>query len=43
MNEGQLYHIVREVAGKTPVGMINQNNGVILSADTILAGLREEL
>ena len=43
MNEGQIYHIVREVAGKTPVGMINQNNGVILSADTILAGLREEL
>lgn len=41
MNEGQLYHMVREVSGNTPVRMINQNNGVILSADTILAGLRE--
>lgn len=41
MNEGQLYHMAREVSGNTPVRMINQNNGVILSADTILAGLRE--
>lgn len=40
MNEGQLYHVVREVAGGTPVHKINQNNGVILSADTILAGLK---
>lgn len=41
MNEGQLYHMVREISGNTPVRMINQNNGVILSADTILEGLRE--
>ena len=42
MNEGQLYHVVREMAGNTPVRLINQNNGVILSADTILDALREE-
>ena len=42
MNEGQLYHVVREMAGNTPVRLVNQNNGVILSADTILDALREE-
>ncbi|MCH4167419.1 MAG: 2-oxoacid:acceptor oxidoreductase subunit alpha [Megasphaera sp.] len=43
MNEGQLYHIVREVKGNTPIRKINQNNGLILSADTIVAAIKEEL
>ena len=30
----------REAAGSTPVRMLNQNNGVILSADMILEALR---
>ena len=42
MNEGQLYHVVKECKGDTAIRMVNQNNGVILSADTILEALREE-
>lgn len=40
MNEGQLYHVVRELAGATPVGQVAQNNGKIISAKTILEGIR---
>lgn len=41
MNEGQLYHVVREMAGTTAVGQVAQNNGKIISAKTILNAIRE--
>lgn len=42
MNEGQLYHVVKEYAGGTTVKLVQQNNGIILSVDKILNALREE-
>ncbi len=43
MNEGQLYHVVRESAGVTPVVQITQNNGKMIAAETILKALKEEI
>ena len=40
MNEGQLYHIAREMAGTTPVAQVTQNNGKIISAQKILEKVR---
>lgn len=42
MNEGQLYHVVRESAGTTPVQQITQNNGKMIAAETILAAIKGE-
>jgi len=41
MNEGQLYHVVRESTGNTPVEQVTQNTGKIITADTVLAAIRE--
>ena len=43
MNEGQLYHVVRESAGVTPVVQITQKNGKMIAAETILKALKEEI
>ena len=43
MNEGQLYHVVRESAGITPVEQITQNTGKIIAAETILAAIKGEI
>lgn len=40
MNEGQLFHIAREVIGTTPIVQITQNNGKIISAQNILEKVR---
>ncbi len=40
MNEGQLYHIAREIVGTTPVAQVTQNDGKILSAQKILEKIR---
>ncbi|MDR1731608.1 MAG: 2-oxoacid:acceptor oxidoreductase subunit alpha [Synergistaceae bacterium] len=41
MNEGQLFHMVRESAGGTNVRRVTQNNGKIISAQKILTTIRE--
>jgi 2-oxoglutarate ferredoxin oxidoreductase subunit alpha len=41
MNEGQLFHIVRETIGGTHVKRVTQNDGKIISAQKILTVVRE--
>lgn len=40
MNEGQLYHIAREMAGTTSVDKVTQNTGKIIPASKILEKIR---
>lgn len=41
MNEGQLYHAVREMVGNTPIGQVTQNDGQIITAQKILDAIKE--
>lgn len=41
MNEGQLFHVVREAAGNTQVSKVTQNNGQIITAEKILEAIKE--
>ena len=41
MNEGQLFHAVRELAGATPVAKVTQNTGKIIPSWKILEKIRE--
>jgi 2-oxoglutarate ferredoxin oxidoreductase subunit alpha len=40
MNEGQIYHVARELAGATPVAKVTQNTGKIITASKILEEIR---
>ena len=42
MNEGQLYHMVRELSGTTPVEKITQSTGQIITADKVIAAIKGE-
>lgn len=42
MNEGQLYHIVRELSGSTAVEKITQSTGQIITADKVVAAIKGE-
>ena len=42
MNEGQLYHLVRELSGTTPVEKITQSTGQIITADKVIAAIKGE-
>lgn len=42
MNEGQLFHVVREASGNSPVTKLTQNDGQIITAEKILNDIKKE-